>query len=116
MKKVKDVIWISLIALGILLLVGWTVWQNVRIFERNDNTVRSTSILDGEYSIDGGDWKPVDNTKPINEHFHKIVFKGRLNDAVTSDVTTMMHIASKNVWYTMYISSGDVVVQYRRKL
>ena len=73
MKKVKGSIWMSVIALGILLLLGWTVWQNVRAFARIDATTKTTVMLDGVYSLDGGEWKPIDNEKPIQEHFHKSI-------------------------------------------
>ena len=55
MKKVKGSIWMSVIVLGILLLLGWTVWQNLRVSERIDNSVKSTTMLEGEYSLDGGE-------------------------------------------------------------
>ena len=45
----------SVIVLGILLLLGWTVWQNLRVSERIDNSVKSTTMLEGEYSLDGGE-------------------------------------------------------------
>ena len=104
----------SAIALGIILLLGWTVWQNLRVSERIDNTVKSTTMLEGEYSLDGGEWKSIDNTKPINEHFHKAVFKGKFTKQVKANHTTTMDIVSKNVWYTLYDSSGEVLDAYRR--
>ena len=114
MKKVKGSIWMSVIVLGILLLLGWTVWQNLRVSERIDNSVKSTTMLEGEYSLDGGEWKSIDNTKPINEHFHKAVFKGNFTKQVKANHTTTMDIVSKNVWYTLYDSSGEVLDEYRR--
>ena len=114
MKKVKGSVWMSVIVLGILLLLGWTVWQNLRVSERIDNSVKSTTMLEGEYSLDGGEWKSIDNTKPINEHFHKAVFKGNFTKQVKANHTTTMDIVSKNVWYTLYDSSGEVLDEYRR--
>lgn len=102
------------VAVLMLVLLGWTVWQNVRIAERVDNTVKSTTMLEGEYSLDGGEWKPIDNTKPINEHFHKAVFKGNFTKQVKANYTTTMDIVSKNVWYTLCDGSGEVLDEYRR--
>ena len=114
MKRVKGYVWMSAIALGIIILLGWTVWQNLRVSERIDNSVKSTTMLEGEYSLDGGEWKSIDNTKPINEHFHKAVFKGNFTKQVKANHTTTMDIVSKNVWYTLYDSSGEVLDEYRR--
>ena len=114
MKQHKGRIWLSVIVVLMLLLLGWTVWQNVRVSERIDNSVKSTTMLEGEYSLDGGEWKSINNTKPINEHFHKAVFKGKFTKQVKANHTTTMDIVSKNVWYTLYDSSGEVLDEYRR--
>ena len=37
-----------------------------------------STLLAGEYSIDDGPWVKTDVYKPINDHFHRIVFKGKL--------------------------------------
>ena len=110
MKKSKGYIWMSAIALGIILLLGWTVWQNARVFEPIDSVIRSTVMLDGEYSIDGGEWRPIDNDQPINEHFHKAVFKGKWTKNIKS--FRVMYVIAKNVWYSIYDSKGELVDRY----
>ena len=100
----------SAIALGIILLLGWTVWQNARVFEPIDSVIRSTVMLDGEYSIDGGEWRPIDNDQPINEHFHKAVFKGKWTKNIKS--FRVMYVIAKNVWYSIYDSKGELVDRY----
>lgn len=79
MKQTKGRIWILVIAAFMLILLGWTVWQNARVFERIDSSAKTTTMLEGKYSLDGGAWKPIDNTKPIEEHFKKAVFKGHFS-------------------------------------
>lgn len=114
MTQRKGRIWIAVIAALMLLLLGWAVWENVRVFERIDTSVKSTTMLDGEYSLDGGAWKPIDNTKPIEEHFHKAVFKGHFSKEVRANHTRTMDIISKNVWYTIYNSDGEMIEEYKR--
>ena len=110
----KGHIWLAVIAVGILVLLGWIVWQSVRVFERIDYSISSTTMLDGEYSIDGGEWKPIDNSKPIDEHFSKAVFKGHFSKEVRANHTVTMDIVSKNVWYTIYDADGEIIDGYSR--
>ena len=77
MKVLKGRRWITAVATLILILLGWVVWQNARAFEPFETTKRSTVMLEGTYSIDGGKWQTIDNSKSIDEHFHKAVFKGK---------------------------------------
>lgn len=61
-------------------------------------------MLEGEYSLDGGALHKIDNDKPIEKHFKKAVFRGKLIDNV--DSYGMMNISSKNVWYKLYDKKG----------
>lgn len=54
MKKLKGKAWLAAITLGILVLLLWTVWQNVQTFNVVDTTEKSTVMLNGSYSLDGG--------------------------------------------------------------
>lgn len=51
MKLLKGRIWISIIAVFILILFGWVVWQNVSAFFFIDTTETSTVMVNGEYSL-----------------------------------------------------------------
>ena len=86
MKKLKGRIWISVIIVLMLILLGWVTWQSASIFKRYDSYEKSTVMLNGVYSIDGGEWKKIDNKKPIDEHFHKAVFKGKPTTASGTDL------------------------------
>lgn len=97
----------SVIALGILLLLGWTVWQNVRAFARINATTKTTVMLEGVYSLDIGEWKPIDNEKPIQEHFHKAVFKGKIIEGL--DENRIMNILGKNVWFAIKNDKGEII-------
>ena len=109
MKLLKGRLWISIVAVLILILLGWIVWQNARAFEPYETTKRFTVMLEGTYSIDGGEWQTIDNDKTIDEHFHKAVFKGKMIPTVKK--YRMMNIISKNVWYTIYDSNGEIISQ-----
>lgn len=96
----------------VLALFGWMIYQNAKYAVREDTSFRSTVMLDGEYSIDGGDWKKIDNEKPLNEPFKKAVFKGKFIEPV--EYCHEMFITGKNVWYTLSYADGTVLFTNKR--
>ncbi len=106
---VAGMLFVLLLFIGIIVL-------GVLNYVSLDMTVSQTVFIDGEYSVDGGAWKPIDNEKPINDRFHKIVFKGKLseNASLYFENTTVF---SKNVWYTLKTAQGEPVFEltYRNK-
>lgn len=113
MKLAKGRIWIISIVTSMLILLGWMLWQNIRVYERLETHKRYTTLIEGVYSLDGGEWQPIDNTKPINEHFQKAVFKGKPIKSLKSG--KLMNIVSKNAWYTIYDSNGEILDSYDRR-
>lgn len=98
---VLGLVMLSLIALTILAV---HFFVNISWIEQMD------VFLDGKYSIDDGEWKPIDHEAEINETFHKAVFKGKITESAQwlNDIT----ISSKNVWYTLINSKGELVASY----
>ena len=113
MKLLKGRVWITAVTELILILLGWVFWQDVHAFQPFETTKRFTVMLEGTYSVDGGKWQTIDNSKTIDEHFHKAVFKGKLTKTVSS--YRIMNIISKNVWYTIYDSNGEIIDAYDRR-
>ena len=68
-------------------------------------------MLNGEYSLDGGEWNKIDNEKPVDQHFKKAVFRGKLIDDL--DAYSIMNVFSKNVWYTLYDEKGNELRSYQ---
>lgn len=68
-------------------------------------------FVKGTYSIDGGEWKPIESDKPIYNHWsEKVVFKGRLLDEL--DFYTNINISTKNIWYTLKTADGKLLAQH----
>ena len=68
-------------------------------------------FIDGEYSVDGGDWKPISDEYDVTDRFsNNIVFKGKLTAA--TDFFNTIGVSSKNVWYTVKNSKGETVFEY----
>lgn len=63
-------------------------------------------IIDGSYSVDGGEWKPTDPGKMVNEDFHEVTIRGKLSQELYQDDTLVMSV--DNVWFKLK-SGGKVV-------
>ena len=113
MKTIKGKAWMFAIALALVAVFGWVLWQNIRITSHIDANEKLNVMIDGVYSIDGGEWKPIDNEKPIEEHFHKAVFKGKFSEEL--GLYSSMEIVCKNVWYTIKDADGNYIDGYRHE-
>ena len=63
-------------------------------------------ILDGSYSVDGGEWKPTDPGKMVNEDFHEVTIRGKLSQELHEDDMLVMSV--DNVWFKLK-SGGKVI-------
>ena len=97
------------ICFAILLLIGLIVYS-AQSYLKLDTTISRSVFLEGEYSVDGGEWKPTNGYDPINERFHKIVFKGKMSDFVDLQSENIT-ISSQNVWYTLKTAQGEPVFE-----
>lgn len=113
MKKIiGGKIWTAVIVILMLLLSAVAVWTGVRYYVSMDIYETPSMFLKGEYSVDGGEWKPIKKDSPITDHFHKIVFKGKMSKKLLAFFGNVT-VSSKNVWYTLSTSDGTVIQSYR---
>ena len=97
------------VSIVILLFIGLIVY-GAQNYLKLDTTISRAVFLEGEYSVDGGEWKPTDGYDPINERFHKITFKGKMSDFTTM-FSENITISSQNVWYTTKTTDGKPVFE-----
>lgn len=99
-----------------LLLFAGLIFYGARYYLRVDMTDSLTVFIEGEYSVDGGEWKPVDINKPINDRFHKILIRGKICKQAFSNYSYLT-VSTKNIWYTLKTASGEPVIEltYRSK-
>lgn len=99
----------------ILVFIGLIVY-GAHYYLRLDTNSSKTAFVNGEYSVDGGEWKKFDNLKPINERFHKIVFRGKLSEDMFGFYNNMT-VSTKNVWYSLKKTDGTPIpeLSYRTK-
>ncbi len=112
MKKILGGrIWTVVCVVLTLLLITSTVWIGVRYYVSMDIYESPTMFLEGEYSVDGGEWKPIESDRPITDHFHNIVFKGKMSKKLLL-LFGNLTVSSKDVWYTLKTSDGTVIESY----
>ena len=112
MKKIiGGKVWTAVSVVLMLLMLTSAVWIGMRYYVSMDIYKTPSMFLDGEYSIDGGEWKPIEKDRPITDHFHKIVFKGKMSKDLLLFFGNLT-VSSKNVWYTLKISDGTVIESY----
>ena len=92
---------VSIIGLGFLAAYSFV---NFSLAER------MSVCIDGEFSMDGGEWTPFDNLEEINVPFKKAVFKGK----ISPDVLWMNYVtfSTKNVWFTLKKADGELLAEY----
>ena len=111
MKIIGGKIWTAVSVVLMLLMLTSAVWIGMRYYVSMDIYKTPSMFLDGEYSIDGGEWKPIEKDRPITDHFHKIVFKGKMSKDLLLFFGNLT-VSSKNVWYTLKTSDGTVIESY----
>ena len=112
MKKIiVGKIWTAVCIFLTILLFASAVWIGMRYYVSMDIYETPSMFLDGEYSVDGGEWKPIDAKTPVTDHFHKIVFKGKMSQKLLL-IFGSLSISSKNVWYTLKTSDDTVIASY----
>ncbi len=111
MKIIGGKIWTAVSVVLMLLMLTSAVWIGMRYYVSMDIYKTPSMFLDGEYSIDGGEWKPIEKDRPITDRFHKIVFKGKMSKDLLLFFGNLT-VSSKNVWYTLKISDGTVIESY----
>ena len=98
-KVLRSKTWTAVIAVLLIITLIWLVIFSLRFFTAPIKGEYFPTLLDGEYSVDGGKWKPCKGDIPIDDHFSKIVIRGKLSDkAVAYPVITL---AAKDIWYNV---------------
>ena len=77
-----------------------------------DNSAWATqeAMLDGEYSVDGGEWKPFIGEKYLTEHFQRIVIRWEVKD-IDMTLYDNLNISAKNVWFRLSNEEGKTLLE-----
>lgn len=96
----------------IILALAFVTVQCAPFFAIDFTGDRMNVMLTGEYCVNGGEWKSVDPTTSINEHFRKITVKGTLVETAAAFET--LAVSSKDVWYSLKTADGEFIMTNRR--
>ena len=100
------------IATFVILALVFVVVQCAPLFTTDFTTNKTNVMLHGTYSVDRGAWKSVDPTTKINEHFHELTVRGKLDE--TAAAFEILAISSKNIWFTLKSADGEFEYNNRR--
>ena len=104
----------AVVAGFIVLSLIFILVQSLPYAETDFTNDKMNVILNGEYSVDGGEWKPVDSTKSINEHFHELKIRGKINELIPAFEVVVF--STKDVWFTLRSDDGTFEYSNRRDL
>ena len=111
MKDKTSKLWTAGIIGAVFLLFIGLVVICANLFLKKEFIDTPSMFLQGEYSVDDGEWKVINPDKPIDESFHKIVFRGTM---------TKKHLlyyeelsaSTKNVWFTLRSEDGTEYLKH----
>ena len=96
----------------VLLALAFTIVQCVPFFSGDFTNGRMSTMLNGKYSVDGGEWTDITTSQNINDHFHKVTIKGKLDE--TAALFDLLAVSSKDVWFTLRSADGEYEITNRR--
>lgn len=98
----------------VFLSLVFLIVQCVPFFSTDFTNNKMNVMLEGKYSVDGGEWQSIDTQKSIDDHFHNIKVRGKLNETAAS--FEILAISSRDVWYTLRSADGTYEISNRRAL
>jgi signal transduction histidine kinase len=96
----------------VILTLVFMIAQCIPYFEMDFTNKKMSSMLEGKYSVDGGEWKVTEPTRNIDDHFYKITIKGKLNETAAN--FAVLAFTSKDIWYTISSADGKFEISNRR--
>ena len=102
----------SAVGIGILLLglTGLIVF-GMQFFLGMSLLPPQNALTEGRYSVDGGPWKQVNGDGTIPDSFHTLTCILSLPE-YSLDTYSNLNISSKNVWYELRDSSGQLLAEH----
>ena len=79
-----------------------------RFYVRLDLYDTPATLLEGRYSVDGGEWKELNADQSIDDHFHKIEIRGKIIGKMLilyDDIT----LSTKDIWFELKTAEGEPI-------
>ena len=110
-RILKSKLWtfIAIVATLILLVTG--VLFAMRFYVSMDIYDTSATLLEGRYSVDGGEWKEVRRNSAIDERFHTLELRGSFSRKLLN-IYDEISLSTKDVWFELKTSDGTSLASY----
>ena len=104
-----------IVMFAVILMFAGVVLLSISSYQKSLFIETPYMFLEGEYSIDDGEWKPIELDKPIKEAFHTIRFIGTIPES-TFEKYSELTITTKNVWVKWYVldSDGYTIIKHEK--
>ena len=93
----------------VLLLVG--VLFVLRFYVSMDIYATPATLLNGSYSVDGGEWKKTKSNVSIDERFHTLEMRGRIPEKLLF-ISDEINLSTKDVWFELSTIDGKQLCSY----
>ncbi len=112
-KVLKSKGWTLAAVLVALVMLISGILVAMRFYVRMNLYETPASLLEGKYSVDGGEWKPLKADQTITDHFHKIEIRGTMSKNVISQIRfEEISITTKDVWFELSTTDGEKLSVY----
>ena len=92
-----------IVALTVVFTIGSVSWNSA-----DDDSI---TMIEGEYSVDGGEWKPTVGEEMVHENYRQLTIRGRLTNVPKMD--QVLGVVSNDVWFTLKSEGRIVESNYR---
>ena len=100
----RKITYISLVMIAVFVaLIALFTAGSVTWGESSEDNV---TVIEGVYSVNGGEWKPTLPDEMVHEDFNELIIKGRLTNVPTGD--RILGISAVNAWFELR-SNGKVI-------
>ena len=110
-RVLKSKIWTCIAVIVTLVLLMTGVVFTMRFYVSMDIYEKSPTLLEGRYSVDGGEWKEIRRNETIDDRFHTLELRGRFPDKLLI-IFDELNLSTKDVWYELKTADGEELCTY----
>ena len=110
-RVLKSKIWTCIAVIVTLVLLMTGVIFTMRFYVSMGIYEKSPTLLEGRYSVDGGEWKEIRRNETIDDRFHTLELRGRFPDKLLI-IFDELNLSTKDVWFELKTADGEELCTY----